>query len=307
MARPSLKGRIGPNLSDRVDRDSLFRLSPDLPRLVEVDVGAVAPNPEQPRLRVDAAALEELKASIERHGLLQPILVRRAEDGAGWVLVAGQRRLAAAAALGRRTVAAIVTSGDPGEVALVENLQRQDLDPFDTSAAVQRLMERHGYSQAAMGGILGLKQNTVSALLALNRLPARVRAEYPTSDKVSKSLLVELAAVPDPAEQLRLWDAVKAGGLTVRGVRAARASGGGGGDKPQAAATPTAAAAAGGDADPLAGLVPDAERLLRRLRRLPADGQAGSAGAFERLRALHRTIGRELEGLAGRVRRGKQR
>lgn len=290
MARSSLKDRIGSNPSETVDRDSPARLSPDLPRLVEADVGAIAPNPEQPRLRVDDAALEDLRASIERHGLLQPILVRRADDGAGWVLVAGQRRLAATVALGRPTIAAIVTSGDPGEVALVENLQRQDLDPFDSSAAVQRLMERHGYSQAAMGGILGLKQNTVSAMLALNRLPTRIREEYPTSDRVSKSLLVELAAVDDPAEQLRLWDAVRAGGLTVRGVRAARG------------AEPVRARDTGG-ADGLANAALDAERLLRRLEKLPRGGQAGSGEAFDRLRAAHRSIGRALDELAGRVRR----
>jgi ParB family chromosome partitioning protein len=298
MARPSLKGRIGPSLGERVDRDRFFRLSADLPRLVEIDTGSVAPNPEQPRLRVDDAALDELKASIERHGLLQPILVRRAEDGGGgWVLVAGQRRLAATAALGRPTIAAIVTSGDPGEVALVENLQRQDLDPFDTASAVQRLMERHGYSQAAMGGILGLKQNTVSAMLALNRLPARIRAEYPTSDRVSKSLLVELAAVPDAGEQLRLWDAVKAGGLTVRDVRAARGQDGAPANRRQ----PGPAAA-----DPLAAVVREAERLLGRLERLPTDGSLGPADALERLHGLHRAIGRQLEKLAGRVRRRKR-
>lgn len=292
MARPSLKGRIGPSLAERVDRDSFFRLSPDLPRLVEIDTGAIAPNPEQPRLRLDDGALEELKASIERHGLLQPILVRRTEDGEGWVLVAGQRRLAATIALGRSTIAAIVTSGDPGEVALVENLQRQELDPFDTAAAVQRLMERHGYSQAAMGAILGIKQNTVSAMLALNRLPERIRAEYPTSDRVSKSLLVELAAVPDPQEQLRLWDAVKNGGLTVRGVRAARSA-------------PKATREASTE-EPLPRLAAEAERLLARIERLPADGPLGPAQALERLQAAHRAIGRALERLAGRTRRGKR-
>jgi ParB family chromosome partitioning protein len=284
MSRPSLKGRMGTSLKERVDRDSFFQLSADLPRLVELDVGAIAPNPEQPRLRLDDGTLEELKASIERHGLLQPILVRRAEDGAGWVLVAGQRRLAAIKALGRRTVAAILTSGDPGEVALVENLQRQALDPFDTAGAVQRLMERHGYSQAAMGGILGLRQNTVSALLAVNRLPERIRAEYPTSDRVSKSLLVELAAVPDAGEQLRLWDAVRSGGLTVRGVRAARSTG----EAPAPRPRPGPAAAA----------VAAARRLLARLERLTPVAAAAEPAAMAELRALHAAIGKRLETLA---------
>jgi ParB family chromosome partitioning protein len=291
MSRPSLKGRMGTSLKERVDRDSFFQLSADLPRLVELDVGAIAPNPEQPRLRLDDGTLEELKASIERHGLLQPILVRRAEDGAGWVLVAGQRRLAAIKALGRRTVAAILTSGDPGEVALVENLQRQALDPFDTASAVQRLMERHGYSQTAMGGILGLKQNTVSALLAVNRLPERIRAEYPTSDRVSKSLLVELAAVPDAGEQLRLWDAVRTGGLTVRGVRAARATG----EAPAPQPGPAAAAVAA------------ARRLLGRLERLTPAAAAEPAGAMAELEALHAAIGKRLTALAAGSGHGRRK
>lgn len=283
MARPSLKGRIGPSLKDRIDQDSFFRISADLPRLVEVDTGLVAPNPEQPRLRIDDAALEDLKESIARHGLLQPILVRRAEAGDGWVLVAGQRRLAATIALGRPTIAAIVTSGDPGEVALVENLQRQDLDPFDSAAAVQRLMERHGYSQAAMGSILGLKQNTVSAMLALNRLPDRIRREYPTSDRVSKSLLVELAAVPDRAEQLRLWDAVKAGGLTVRGVRAVRGSA-----KASGVPKPSVADA----------LLADARRILARLERLTPEAAAASREAWQELVTVHSAIAERLAELA---------
>lgn len=283
MARPSLKGRIGPSLKDRIDQDSFFRISADLPRLVEVDTGLVAPNPEQPRVRIDDAALEDLKESIARHGLLQPILVRRAEAGDGWVLVAGQRRLAATIALGRPTIAAIVTSGDPGEVALVENLQRQDLDPFDSAAAVQRLMERHGYSQAAMGSILGLKQNTVSAMLALNRLPDRIRREYPTSDKVSKSLLVELAAVPDRAEQLRLWDAVKAGGLTVRGVRAVRGSA-------KAGDTPKPSLA---DA-----LLTDARRVLAKVERLTPEAAAASRDTWHELVAVHTAIAERLAELA---------
>lgn len=279
--RPSLKGRLG--------KDSFFQLSVDLPRLVEVDVGQIAPNPEQPRLRIEPEALEELKESIGRHGLLQPILVRRAEDGQGWVLVAGQRRLAAVIALGRKTVAAIVTSGDPGEVALVENLQRQDLDPFEMAHAVQRLMERHGYSQAAMGGILGLKQNTVSALLAVNRLPDRVRQEYPTSDGVSKSLLIELASIPEPDEQLRLWDSVKAGGLTVRAVRAARRQ-----DavpRPARRAQPELATAA----------LADARRLLTRLERATPETLQGDRQRLADLAALHAEIGRRLAVLLGEV------
>ncbi|MEK0085363.1 ParB/RepB/Spo0J family partition protein [Benzoatithermus flavus] len=282
MSRSGLEGRSRVSLKERLGRDRLFQLSADLPRLVELDVAAIAPNPEQPRARLDEAALAELRASIARHGLLQPILVRRGEpEGPAWVLVAGQRRLAAVKALGRATIPAILVAGEPGEVALVENLQRQELDPFETAAAVQRLMQRHGYSQAAMGAILGLKQNTVSALLALNRLPARIRAEYPTSDRVSKSLLIELAAVPDEALQLRLWDEVKAGGLGVRALRAARRAAPGGPARPRPA--------------PLASCLAEARRLLARLEKLPPVDPAEPALAA--LAAVHAALGRRLASL----------
>jgi ParB family chromosome partitioning protein len=288
LSRPGLKGRLGASLKERIGRDGFFQLSADLPRLVELDLDAIAPNPEQPRLRLDDAGLQELEASIERHGLLQPILVRRGEGGQGWELVAGQRRLAAVKALGRTTIAAIVTTGDPGEVALVENLQRQELDPFDTAAALRRLMERHGYGQAAMGAVLGIKQSTVSAWLAVGRLPERIRREYPTSDKVSRSLLIELAAVPEPAEQLRLWDAAKAGGLGVRGIRAARAG---------------APVAARPRQDPAAAALAAARRLLARLERL--ESAALADGTLDELVAVHAAIGHRLEALAGRRRRRK--
>lgn len=279
MARPSLKGRVAPSLKERVERDGFFQLSADLPRLVELDIDGIAPNPEQPRLHLEPVAQAELAASIERHGLLQPILVRRDADGQGWILVAGQRRLAALRSLGRTTVPAIVTSGDPGEVALVENLQRAALDPFETAAAVERLMARHGYSQTAMGEILGLKQNTVSGILAVGRLPDRIRAEYPTSDRASKSLLVELAAIPDPALQLRLWDEVKDKGLTVREVRAVR--------PPRAARREPAT-------EVLRRLADD---LGRRLETLTSDALLGDPDTVAALQALHATIGRRLDAL----------
>lgn len=288
MARPSLKGRVGPSLKERVEQGGFFQLSADLPRLVELDVDAIGPNPEQPRLHLDPQAQAELAASILRHGLLQPILVRRAEGGPSWILVAGQRRLAALQSLGRRTVPAIVTSGDPGEVALVENLQRAALDPFETAAAVERLMARHGYSQAAMGEILGLKQSTVSSILAVGRLPARIREEYPTSDKASKSLLIELAMIPDPTQQLRLWDEVKAKGLTVRAVRAAR--------QPRD----------GEPEPPTRALLHLAAGLLRRLEAMPAAALEADPEALAELRALHDAMGRRLMGLqSGKATRRK--
>ena len=213
------------SLKDRLHRDGFFQTSADLPRIVELDIDALKPNPAQPRRRFDAAALQELAASIERHGLLQPVVVARAESGDGFHLVAGERRLRACKAIGRTTVAAIVSDGDPVELAIIENLQREALDPFDEARAIARLMTAKGYTQAEVGQAIGRKQNTVSALLSLASLPARIQEEYPTSDaRVGRSWLIELAQVNDPERQLRLWDEAKRGPVTVRAVRAVRKS-----------------------------------------------------------------------------------
>src|SRR3712207_2995736 len=104
-------------------RDALFGVASDFPHLIEVELERVRRNPDQPRRHFDEDALRSLAASIEKHGLKQPILVRTEGNG-GYVLVAGERRLRAHERLGRRTIFAIVTKGDPDELALVENVQR---------------------------------------------------------------------------------------------------------------------------------------------------------------------------------------
>ena len=210
------------SLKDRLHRDGFFQTSADLPRIVEIDVGAIRPNPAQPRRRFDQEALDDLAASIERHGLLQPIVV--AKSGEGWTLIAGERRLRALRGLGRASVPAIVSDGDPVELAIIENLQREALDPFEEARAIRALMQSKGYTQAEVGRAIGKRQNTVSVILALNDLPERVQDEYPTSDKrLGRSWLIELARVETPERQLRLWDEAKAKPVTVRELRAARA------------------------------------------------------------------------------------
>jgi ParB family chromosome partitioning protein len=202
-------------------RDALFDLAADAPRLVEVDTASVRPNPAQPRRQVDEAGLAELAASVERHGLLQPIVVK--EEGDGYLLVAGQRRLLAHQRLGRERIAALIVTGEPDELALIENLQRQDLPPLDESEALAALKARHGYSQDELARIMAKAKSTISELLSLNDLPEAVKAEVRTSElPVPKSVLVEVARLGDPAEQQALWRRVREGGGTVRAARAAK-------------------------------------------------------------------------------------
>ncbi|HYH22262.1 MAG TPA: ParB/RepB/Spo0J family partition protein, partial [Azospirillum sp.] len=141
--------------------DALFGLSADFPRLIEVDLARIARNPDQPRKRFDEDSLNELAQSIDRHGLKQPILVQEDGDG-GYRLVAGERRLRASALLGRKTIFAIVTEGDPDELALIENIQRVDLDAMEQAGAFARLIERHGYTHEALGRVIGRSQADVT-------------------------------------------------------------------------------------------------------------------------------------------------
>jgi len=196
-----------------------FQTSPDLPRIVEIDLDRLTPNPDQPRKWFDDVALQELAASIERHGLIQPIIVKEAE-GDTFILVAGERRYRAHKLLGRATIAALITQGNPDEIALIENLQREDLNPIEAAEALAIMMERHHYNQEDLGRTIGKNRVTVNELLRLNTLPQKIREECRTSDILRKSVLIELARLDDESAQLQLWEEIKQGRLAT--VRAAR-------------------------------------------------------------------------------------
>lgn len=208
-----------------VPRDSglnkLFGTSVDFPELVELDLDQVHPNPDQPRRHFDPVALQELADSIRHNGLLQPILVRRRAEG-GYLIAAGERRWRAHGLLGKATIFAVVTKGDIEEVALVENLQRRDLDAVETAQALARLGERHNYAQEQLAAIVGLSKSEVSRLLALRALPDRVLTEYADlRDRVTKSHLFLLVDTDAEADRLALWERIKAG-ATIKELRAVR-------------------------------------------------------------------------------------
>jgi len=196
-----------------------FQTSPDLPRIVEIDLDRLTPNPDQPRKWFDDVALQELAASIDRHGLIQPIIVKEAE-GDTFILVAGERRYRAHKLLGRATIVALITQGKPDEIALIENLQREDLNPIEAAEALAIMMERHHYNQEDLGRTIGKNRVTVNELLRLNTLPQKIREECRTSDTLRKSVLIELARLDDESAQLQLWEEIKQGRLAT--VRAAR-------------------------------------------------------------------------------------
>ena len=146
-------------------------------RVLRLEVGSIRPNPRQPRRLFDEGALRELAASIRRHGVVQPLVVRRRPDG--WELVAGERRLRAARLAGMETVPCIEAEVDEREsalLALVENLQRQDLHYFEEAAAIADYLRRTGATQEEAAAQLGRSASAVANKLRLLRLSPACQA-----------------------------------------------------------------------------------------------------------------------------------
>jgi ParB family chromosome partitioning protein len=216
------KAQSGPSMMSKaaaqLHNDVLFGTSSNFPRVVEVDLTSIDRNPDQPRQHFDEEDLRGLADSIERMGLKQPILVKQA--GGRYVIAAGERRFRAHQLLGRKTIFAIITDGDIDEIALIENLQRADLDAMEEARAFARLLERHKYTHEELGRIVSKSQGEIARTLATLKLPETMLSEYSAFRKtISKSILQELAFIDDDALRQDLWEEAKAGRLTIRGLR----------------------------------------------------------------------------------------
>ena len=187
-------------------------------RVQYIPLGRIRPNPQQPRRSFDEEGLAELAASIRSCGILQPLTVRRAGDG--YELVAGERRLRAARIAGLREVPCLVAQvgeEDSALLALMENLQRRDLDCWEEAQAIARLISRYGLSQEEAARRLGRAQPTVANKLRLLRLPEDVRAllrENGLTERHARALL----RLQDPEVQCRA-----AGDMVRRGMNVAQA------------------------------------------------------------------------------------
>jgi ParB family chromosome partitioning protein len=151
--------------------------APGQPGPVDIAVDRIRPNPYQPRRHFDPAELETLTASVREHGILQPVLVTEAVDG--YELVAGERRLRAAIAAGLERIPAIVRQLDDRsrlEIALIENLQREDLDPIEAAQGFRRLIDEFGFTHEQIAGRVGRARSTVANTLRLLDLSPTVQA-----------------------------------------------------------------------------------------------------------------------------------
>lgn len=184
---------------------------------VTVPIEEVSTDVAQPRRYWNLKALEELTASVKAKGILQPILVRRLPEG-GYRVVAGERRCRAAREAGLAEVPVIIkdlSETDAFEVALIENIQREDLNPVEEAEAYHRLVEDHGLTQEALAQRVGKDRSTIANSLRLLRLPPEVR-EHLASGSLSTGHAKVLLGVEDAAEVLDLTQRIVARGLSVR-------------------------------------------------------------------------------------------
>ena len=161
-------------------------------RIYKLAIEQLHSDPEQPRTFMDAALLAELETSIRQHGILQPILFRQ-DEAAKLIIVAGERRVAAAGKIGLTTVPGIYVTGNHQEIALIENLLRVNLTPVEEAEALDRIMKNHGYSQGQLSEMIGKTQPMISQIISLNRLPEDIKSQCRTNPNIPRYLLTEIA------------------------------------------------------------------------------------------------------------------
>ncbi|MCX5829137.1 MAG: ParB/RepB/Spo0J family partition protein [Deltaproteobacteria bacterium] len=177
-------------------------------KLYYISIIDFRPDPNQPRKVFDEAALTELTDSIKKHGILQPLLFLPGEQGY-LTVVSGERRLAAAKNAGILTIPAMMVDGNPAEIALVENLIRQDLTAVEEAEALQRLMNEQNYNQEQLAGVINKARTTLNEILSLNRLPLLIRDECRGDRSVSRRTLVEIARRKQERGMLSAWEKYK--------------------------------------------------------------------------------------------------
>jgi ParB family chromosome partitioning protein len=210
----------------------LERSTQDGPRVSEsvfhIEVEKIAPNPDQPRKMFDEAALRDLAHSIREFGFLQPLVVTKFEKetpngiDVEYQLIAGERRLLAAKMLGLQSVPAIIRNvnleREKLELAVIENIQREGLNPVETARAFQRLQEEFRMTQREIAAKLGKSRETVANTVRLLDLPEYVQQAV-TKGELSESSARMLLAIQDPAAQKHLFDDIIQNKLTTRDIK----------------------------------------------------------------------------------------
>lgn len=190
---------------------------PELPEVQHLRIDAIVPNRYQPRQIFSAQELAELAASLKQSGLLQPVLVRRKGDGM-YELISGERRWRAAREAGLETIQAVIRNCSDEEsilLALVENLQREDLNPMEMARAYQRMMNEFGLTQDIIAQRVGCERSSVANIVRLLSLPVAVQQLIET-DQLSTGHAKVILGIASPSEQQRIAELVVERNLSVR-------------------------------------------------------------------------------------------
>lgn len=184
----------------------------------EIDIGLIDRNAEQPRKNFDEDALQELASSIKIHGVIQPIIVK--ESGDRFVIIAGERRWRASRLAGLKTIPCIVknyTEQEISEIAIIENLQREDLNPIESAKAIKNLINQYNLTQDEVADKIGKSRPAVANTLRLLLLPESITSLVETN-KISAGHARALLAVEDTKKQKEIALLIIEKGLTVRDV-----------------------------------------------------------------------------------------
>ncbi len=185
----------------------------------EIELSKIVPNPDQPRREFDAVALEELATSIRELGIIQPVSLRQVEGG-NYQIIAGERRYRAAQMAGLETVPAYVRTVEDEtlmEMALIENIQREDLNSIEIALAFQKLIELYQLTQERLSERVGKNRATIANYLRLLKLPAEVQIGL-RDKRIDMGHARALLSVADPVLQQELYERILAEGLSVRQV-----------------------------------------------------------------------------------------
>lgn len=185
-------------------------------RLQEIDINMIKPNPFQPRKVFDQIQLEELARSIKEHGLIQPVIVRQTKDG--YELIAGERRLRASASIGNKSIPAIIRNIEDrelAELALIENLQREDLNYFEEAEGYKRLLAEFSLTQEDIARRVGKGQSTIANKIRLLKLPENVKTNIAT-ELITERHARALLKLPDEQTQIAVLKEIYERELNVR-------------------------------------------------------------------------------------------
>ncbi|QDU86614.1 Chromosome-partitioning protein Spo0J [Planctomycetes bacterium Pla163] len=275
----------------------------------EIELDEIRPNPFQPRQVFDPNGLQELRASIQNHGILQPVVVRPSENG--FELVSGERRWRAARLAGLTAIPAVVREGvsddDMLELAMVENLQRRDLDPIERALGYQSMLDRLGLTQDEVARRVGLQRATVANHVRLLDLEDAIQVAVSAS-RISMGHARALLALPAGEQRLELARAIEREGLSVREVeRRVKDAKVGTSDSAsiETSPAPTSAPSTTNDAPPRA-MEPWARGLEERIKnatgtRVEIRNRSTADGGIEGQVVLHYYDRKQLEALIERL------